>query len=121
MSIQSETYALYSKTYLDPYTKEYKNIITISSAPKGELSNLIRKTIFETLSRFKKREAGCSLLFRSFKFYNEVMTLDELPELFTFLASNGYEIDTELTKMLNTNKNMIDNDQKLIAFIIYKN
>ena len=112
MSIQSETYALYSKTYLDPYTKEYKNIITISSAPKGELSNLIRKTIFETLSRFKKREAGCSLLFRSFKFYNEVMT---------FLASNGYEIDTELTKMINTNKNMIDNDQKLIAFIIYKN
>jgi hypothetical protein len=49
------------------------------------------------------------------------MTLDELPELFTFLASSGYEIDTELTKMINTNKNMIDNDQKLIAFIIYKN
>jgi len=49
------------------------------------------------------------------------MTLEELPELFTFLASNGYEIDTELTKILNSNKNMIDSEQKLIAFIIYKN
>jgi hypothetical protein len=49
------------------------------------------------------------------------MTLEELPELFVFLASNGYEIDTELTKMLNSNKNMIDSEQKLIAFIIYKN
>ena len=115
------TYALYNQVYLDPYTKEYKNIITISSAPKGELLNLIRKSRFETLSPFKQREAGCSLLFRSFKFYNEVMTLEELPELFVFLASNGYEIDTELTKMINTNKNIIDSDQKLIAFIIYKN
>ena len=121
MSIQTETYALYTQVYLDPYTKEYKNIITISCTPKGELSNLIRKSRFEQLSPFKQRESGCSLSFRSFKFYNEVMTLDELPDLFTFLASNGYEIDTELTKMINTNKNMIDNDQKLIAFIIYKN
>jgi hypothetical protein len=115
------TYALYNQVYLDPYTKEYKNVITISSAPKGELSNLIRKSRFETLSPFKQRESGCSILFRSFKFYNEVMTLEELPELFVFLASNGYEIDTELTKMLNSNKNMIDSEQKLIAFIIYKN
>ena len=101
--------------------KVYKNIITISSAPKGELSTLIRKSRFETLSTFKSREAGCSISFRSFRFYNEVMTLDELPELFTFLASNGYEIDAKLTKMLNSNKTMIDSDQKLIAFIIYKN
>jgi len=115
------TYALYNQVYLDPYTKEYKNIITISSVPKGELSNLIRNSRFETLSPFKQREAGCSILFRSFKFYNEVMTIEELPELFTFLASNGYEIDAELTKMINTNKNMIDSEQKLIAFIIYKN
>lgn len=121
MSKQTETYALYNQVYLDPYTKEYKNIITISSAPKGELSTLIRKSRFETLSTFKSREAGCSISFRSFRFYNEVMTLDELPEMFTFLASNGYEIDAKLTKMLNSNKTMIDSDQKLIAFIIYKN
>ena len=49
------------------------------------------------------------------------MTLDELPDLFTFLASNRYEIDAKVTKMINSNKNMIDSDQKLIAFIIYKN
>ena len=121
MSKQTETYALYNQVYLDPYTKEYKNIITISSAPKGELSTLIRKSRFETLSTFKSLEAGCSISFRSFRFYHEVMTLDELPELFTFLASNGYEIDAKLTKMLNSNKTMIDSDQKLIAFIIYKN
>lgn len=121
MSGQTETYALYTQVYLDPYTKEYKNIITISCTPKGELSNLIRKSRFEQLSPFKQRESGCSLSFRSFKFYNEVMTLDELPDLFNFLASNRYEIDAKVTKMINSNKNMIDSDQKLIAFIIYKN
>jgi hypothetical protein len=121
MNVQTDTYALYNQVYLDPYTKEYKNIITINCTPKGELSKIIRKSRFETLSPFTQRDTGCSLSFRSFKFYNEVMTLDELPNLFTFLASNGYEIDAKVTKMINSNKNMIDSDQKLIAFIIYKN
>jgi hypothetical protein len=121
MSVSKETYALYSQVYFDPYTKEYKNIITINCTPKGELSTLIRTARFEPISPFKQRQVGCSITFRSFQFYNELMTLEELPTLFTFLASYGYEIDATLTKMINSNKNMIDNDQKLIAFIIYKN
>ena len=41
------------------------------------------------------------------------MTPNEIPDLFGFLVSNGYRIDTSVTKMMNngdvqlTNKNII--------------
>ena len=43
---------------------------------------------------------------------------DEIPDLFSFLLSNGYSIDTGLTRMMNTSEVRLDN-KKIIAFITY--
>jgi hypothetical protein len=34
---------------------------------------------------------------------NHLMDVSEVPDLFSFLLSNGYKIDTSLTKMMNSN------------------
>ena len=49
------------------------------------------------------------------------MTADEIPNLMIFLLSNGYTIDTSLTKMFNASdvRFNTDNSNILISFITY--
>jgi hypothetical protein len=47
-----------------------------------------------------------------------LMTANEIPNLFSFLLSNGYKIDTSLTKMMNNSNIQIDTNN-IIAFITY--
>ena len=48
----------------------------------------------------------------------DLMTANEIPNLFSFLISNGYKIDTSLTKMMNSSNIQIDTNN-IIAFITY--
>jgi hypothetical protein len=49
------------------------------------------------------------------------MTTCEIPELFSFLLSNGYKIDTSITNMLNDSDIQIGatDSKKIICFITY--
>jgi hypothetical protein len=51
------------------------------------------------------------------------MTTDEIPDLFSFLLSHGYTIDTEITKMMNESsiRFQTNNSNELIALITYPN
>jgi hypothetical protein len=55
------------------------------------------------------------------KFGQGLMVVDEVPDLFAFLLSNGYKIDTSLTKMMNGSdiRFQTENANKIIAFITY--
>jgi hypothetical protein len=46
---------------------------------------------------------------------HQFLTVDELPELMTFLIDNGYKIDTSITKMLMKSNVKPSND--LICYI----
>jgi hypothetical protein len=50
------------------------------------------------------------------------MSVDEVPDLFTFLLSNGYTIDARVTKMMNqsTIRYKTNNSNELIALITYQ-
>ena len=54
------------------------------------------------------------------------MVVDEIPDLFSYLIENGYNIDTKITNMLNKtdlqfNGNINGNNGKtLICFITYQ-
>jgi hypothetical protein len=50
------------------------------------------------------------------------MIVDEVPNLIAFLMSNGYTVDTSITKMFNASDVRFSNfnPSKLIAFITYK-
>jgi hypothetical protein len=51
------------------------------------------------------------------------MTVDEVPNLISFLVSTGYTVDTSITKMLNQSDIRFDTNigNKLICFITYNN
>ena len=110
--------------------------------PRGPLLKLTRRVKLYPLSEFKEpgnctRLQSCGLGLRSMSFlygfgggsgYNnsyscsDLMTVDEVPDLFSFLLSNGYSIDTSITKMMNQSsiRYKTNNSNELIALITYQ-
>jgi hypothetical protein len=72
----------------------------------------------------------CGLALRSLRndYYNgvsggccDLMVVDEIPDLFSFLLSHGYKIDTSLTKMMAQSdvRFQTNNANKVICFVTY--
>ena len=119
----NSTFVLYSRPFLNRnnYNQSYSNIVTINSEPKGPLRRLVRRVRFERLSEFKEPYNLCGLALQSLRDGERLMCTDEVPDLFSFLLSNGYKIDTSLTKMMNTSdvRFHTDNANKIICFVNY--
>jgi hypothetical protein len=130
----SKTVSLFSQPYLDEYNKCYKNIVTLNLQPKGPLAELVKLVKFPPLSEFKKQSScnkikQCGLALMSLescnigygKFGEDLMVVDEVPNLISFLVANGYTVDTSITKMFNQSEIRFDTDlgNKLICFVTY--
>jgi len=135
------TISLFSQPYYDPCSQCYYNIVTMNLPPRGPLLKLTRRVKLYPLSHFKSpgnctRVQTCGLGLRSlrgladFNFGNnynnnyscsEFMTVDEVPDLFSFLLANGYTIDTRITNMMNQSsiRYKTNNSNELIALITY--
>lgn len=127
----SKTISLFSQPYLDSYNQCYKNIIVVNLIPQGPLAELVKFVKFPRLSEFKTStpcspikdcgfalislEGGCCIK------GCVLMTVDEVPTLISYLVSNGYTVDTSITKMFNTSDIRFDTNtgNKLICFITY--
>jgi len=129
MITNGNSYLLSSRPYL--FGCEYGNIITINIFPKGPLGKIVRQVNFshKKLSEFTELNAygnKCGYALLSLREFdscyhgnnNRLMTANEIPDLFSFLMSNGYKIDTSLTKMMNSSNIQIDANN-IIAFITY--
>jgi hypothetical protein len=125
------TYTLFSQPYLDTINQCYRNIVTINAYPKGPLSAFVRNIKLNRLSEFKQpgpcnRIQPCalglvSLVRTCLKVGCNLMTVEEIPTLFSILLANGYKIDTSLTKML-TKSNLTfnnENENNIICIITY--
>ena len=127
-----KSYMLSTRVYLDTFNQCYKNIIVINLPPEGPLSKIVRRVQMPPLSPFNVRGQCCSRPFNkdcALALYSlrnvgcgrggeGLMYDDEIPDLFSFLMSNGYKIDTSLTKMMNQSEVKI-NDNKILCFINY--
>lgn len=123
------TVAIYIQPYLDTYNQCYKNIVTINSIPKGPLAKFVKKIQFNPLSEFKNcgpcnQQQKCGLALTSLNngcHGCDLMIADQIPDLFSFLLSNGYKIDTSLTKMMNTSDITFhtNNANKLVCFVTH--
>jgi len=128
----AKTVALFSEPYLDTYNQCYKNIITLNLPPQGPLKNIVRKVQFTPLSPFKQpgpcgKIKLCGLALQTIgmncsKNGCGLMGTDETPDLFSYLISNGYSIDTKITNMLNKSDLQFNtnNGKTLICFITYQ-
>ncbi len=91
-------YAIYKDVYLDKIYKQYENILIISSIPPN-LKNIIRNIRLEKVS-VHKPSFNCGHAFKSFCNPNKYMTIEELPDLISYLKKYNYEIDYEENKLL---------------------
>ena len=138
MAKYPSTYVLSSQVYRDTSDQNdqsYRNIITINLLPRGPLGPFVQRINMPYLSPFqfgnnsssRRLTHNCVLAIGAMYTYGGVgfgtgtgrlMGDDEIPDLFSFLLSNGYSIDTGLTRMMNTSEVRLDN-KNIIAFITY--
>ena len=128
----AKTVSLFSQPYLDTYNQCYKNIVVVNLKPQGPLGELVRFVKFPPLSEFKQpgpcsplKDCGYAIISldgcTGKTGGNDLMVVDEIPNLMSFLLSNGYSVDTSITKMFNTSDIRFDTNtgNKLICFITY--
>ena len=120
----SKSFSLFSRPYLDTLNKCYKTIITINCVPFGPLKKLVRKIAFPRLSPFKQSGPcnllqNCGYVIVSLNSYSKIMTIEQLPDLISFLQINKYIIDSKLTNMIQISDINMSNENSLIAFVNY--
>jgi hypothetical protein len=123
----ASNFTIFSQPYYDTHKQCYKNIITINTIPNGPLKKLTKQIKLNKLSPFQV-EGPCTPIEKcTFALINmnhhccgDLMTPDELPFLFSFLLSNGYQIETQLTKLLYQSDVKISiSNKKIITNVSY--
>lgn len=126
------TFTITSHTYYDQYSQNYRNILMVNVEPPGPLRLHVRPLRLPRLSPFRRNEyqsnfQGCGLaifnsLLLSFvtrsRYGFDLMSPNEIPYLITFLESHGYQIDTQITNMLNQSEVKLT-DRKLVFNVTY--
>lgn len=119
----ANTFTITSQPFYDQYNQCYKNILTVNPEPRGPIRKIVRRIKLPKLSPFQREGPcnpipQCALALQSLNGCkgSNLMTPDEIPELITFLFENGYQIETQITNMLNQSEIKISN--KKIAFTV---
>ena len=122
MNVGIKTFTITSQPFYDQYNQCYKNILTVNAEPCGPIRKIVRRIQFPKLSPFQVEGPcniipTCGLALKSLGVgYNykkscngDLMTPDEIPDLITFLLGNGYQIETQITNMLNQSEIKLNN------------
>jgi hypothetical protein len=110
-----KTFTISSKPFYDQYNQCYKNILMVNALPQGPIKRFVRRIQLPRLSPFSSENAcnplpNCGLALGSLVGYGtcyknnsgcDLMTPNDIPDLITFLIGNGYQIETQITNMLN--------------------
>jgi len=129
------TFTIVSQPYYDQYCKQYQNILLVNVVPDGPLGAFIRRLqlprLYKEGSNYNGVE-GCGLaivnLFpnhsnghsNSNKFgKNGLLTPNEIPDLYSFLTSNGYQIETQLTNMMNQSQVKLMPGRQIVCMATY--
>lgn len=121
------TYTLTMQPYYEYVNQCYRNILVLNSEPVGPLKSIVKRLNPPKLSEFNylsynneccSRET-CIYAICNINNHHELMCVDDIPNLFAFLANNNYNVDTSITKMMQISPVKLTNP--LICFISYKN
>ena len=130
------TFTIVSQPYYDRYSKQYQNILLVNVVPEGPLGAFIRRLQLPRLYKEGRNYnglEGCGLaivnLFPSYSFSNGnsnsnklkngLLTPNEIPDLYSFLTSNGYQIETQLTNMMNQSAVKITPGRQIVCSATY--
>ena len=124
-------YSIVGAPFYDERNQCYKKIIRINKMPTGNLTHIVKRIRSPRLSHFDTYGGNgdccgsgsngfnppCIFAIFNPNHKNKLLTVDELPDLMTFLVNNGYTIDTSITKMLMKSNVKPSND--LICYVSY--
>ena len=134
-----QTFTVTSQPFYDQYNQCYKNIMMVNIEPQGPLRQFVRRTKFPRLSPFQRDGPcnsiqQCGLTIQSLRGTNfasnqytgfckqnsgcDLMTPDEIPDLISFLQANGYQLETQITNMLNQSEIKLS-DRRLAFSVTY--
>ena len=127
MSLGKEVYTISMTPYYDDRNQCYKNILIVNTMPSTPFKSLVKQINMPKLSEFQTYDNCCSpfkkCVYAIYKVSSnhlktscEIMTPDDIPELYNFLLTNGYKIDASLTKMMNGSDIKMTN--KLLCYVI---
>lgn len=114
-------YVLEKATHYDSQLQQYRQIITINKNPDGPLKSIVKQIHNPPLSPFQYpppqvcRPPNC--IYAITNNNGRLMCINELPNLFQFLISNGYTIDYQLSKLME--KSQVKLNNTLICYILY--
>jgi hypothetical protein len=134
-NIIKNTVILFVEPILNPSTNLYQTVITLSAMPAGPLSNMVKELSLPKLSPFYDftNPSQCAyVLLRypkansSLKNDDAFMNSDDIPSVFSYLRSNGYTIDSDLTRILmkshiftGESNSRLSGSRKMICMIHY--
>lgn len=126
----NRTFTISTQPFYDEYNKCYKNILTCNVEPSGPLKQFVRKLRLPKLSPFQVEGPcypipKCALAITQFDELSckcdNLMSPNQMPDLMTFLLSNGYQIETQLTNMLNQSEVKQTNTRLVLMATYYEN
>ena len=99
---------------LDSGSQTYYKVISLSAMPPGPLANMVVSRKFPPLSEFQALSpwdihgSHCRYVLLRYPkgtvgsgSIHNLMSQNDIPSLFAYLASNGYQVQTELTKLIS--------------------
>jgi len=126
------TFTITSNPYYDQYCKQYMNILMVNIVPDGPLGAFIRKIQLPRLYREGSNYNGTdgrglvitnpfpnSNSFSNSKLKNGLLTPNEIPDLYSFLTANGYQIETQLTNMMNQSQVKLTPGKQIVCSATY--
>lgn len=122
-----KTFTITSQPFYDQYNECYKNIIMVNLEPQGPIRRIVRRIKLPKLSPYNNQcYKICGFALQSLRGINyrgsknnsccNLMTPDEIPDLITFLTQHNYQIETQITNMLNQSE--IKLSDKKIGFVV---
>ena len=147
MGMSPTNFTITSVPYYDSFNQCYKNILMTNIEPQGPLGKLVRRvnnlnklTTYPRVSTYQQstpcnpiRQCGLAIVNPDIGCCNSVyynpyskgkcgdpfMTPNDIPTLTSFLLSNGYQIETQLTKMFYQSPVKFDNGKVVMSVTYY--
>ncbi len=126
------TFTISSIPYYNSYTQCYINVLSINIEPQGPLQKFVRRINFPKLSPYKvestcNQNNNCGLVLTNLGIQTnntnccstDLLTPNNIPELISFLLSNGYQIETQITNMLQNSPVKINNNKLILTATYY--